>query len=479
MSNYHTLKTKRYFVDVHLSPRFINAFMQKAKILIVDDNKSIHSALELLLMPKVGDVLCISSPNRMMPILETGNIDLILLDMNFSAGVNTGNEGLFWLRKISDYDPDIPVIMITAYGDIELAVKALKEGASDFILKPWDNQKLLATVQAGLQLRWSKLEIRQLKQKECHLKNELNREHVPIIGSSPVINQMLSLINKVAKTEANVLITGENGTGKELVAREIHRLSMRANEIMVHVDMGAISESLFESELFGHVKGAFTDARDDRAGKMEAANKGSLFLDEIGNLSMPLQSKMLNVLQSREVTRLGSNKPIKIDVRLISATNRDLHQLTNENLFREDLLYRINTIHIEVPPLRDRGNDIVLLAEYFTSKYSHKYGKSCLRINSQAQEKLLKYSWPGNIRELQHTIEKAVILCDGSVLKPDVFFFKPAAVSPFSKEVTLDEMEKQMIAGVLQKTEGNLSLAAHRLGVTRQTLYNKIKKYGL
>ncbi len=453
--------------------------MLKAKILIVDDNKSIQSALELLLMPKLGDVVSISSPNRMMPLLETGNFDIVLLDMNFSAGVNTGNEGLYWLRKIRYHDPDIPVIMITAYGDIELAVTALKDGASDFVLKPWDNQKLLATVQAGLQLRWSKLEIRQLKQKESHLKNELNREYIPIIGSSTAIRQMQSLIQKVAKTEANVFITGENGTGKELVAREIHRLSGRCNEIMVHVDMGAISESLFESELFGHVKGAYTDAREDRAGKMEAANKGSLFLDEIGNLSLSLQSKMLTVLQSREVTRLGSNKPIKIDIRLICATNRNLDQLSDDKLFREDLLYRINTIHIEVPALRDRGNDILLLTEYFLAKYSHKYGKSCIRVNAQAQEKLLKYAWPGNIRELQHTIEKAVILCDGSVLKPDVFFFKPASVSPFSKEVTLEEMEKQVIAGVLQKVEGNLSLAAQRLGVTRQTLYNKIKKYEL
>jgi DNA-binding NtrC family response regulator len=290
---------------------------------------------------------------------------------------------------------------------------------------------------------------------------------------------MMSLIRKVAKTDANVLITGENGTGKELVAREIHRLSARCHEIMVSVDMGAVSETLFESELFGHVKGAFTDARDDRAGKMEAAQNGTLFLDEIGNLSVSLQSKMLSALQNREITRLGSNIPVKIDIRLICATNLDLHQLAAESRFREDLLYRINTIHIEVPPLRKRADDIILLAEYFLEKYGIRYGKSGLRINAQSKDKLLKYTWPGNIRELQHTIEKAVILCDGNVLKPDVFFFKPIPVSPFSSEITLEMMEKQMIEGVLLKVGGNLSLAAQRLGITRQTLYNKISKYGL
>ena len=457
--------------------RFV--IMRKGKILVIDDNKGIQSALELLLMPVCKEVVSISGPNRLIPLLETGDFDLILLDMNFSAGVNTGNEGFYWLRKIKEFNANIPVILITAYGDVELAVKALKEGATDFILKPWDNQKLIATVQAGFQLRWSKLEILQLKQKEGILKSEINREVVPVLGTSSVIQQMMSLIGKVAKTEANVLITGENGTGKELVAKEIHRLSARHSEIMVSVDMGAISETLFESELFGHVKGAYTDAREERVGKMEAANKGTLFLDEIGNLTLPLQAKMLAALQNREITRLGSNKSIAIDIRLISATNRELSSMIAEGSFREDLLYRLNTIHIEVPPLRERGKDILLLAEYFINKFALKYGKSNLILNQKASEKLLSYSWPGNVRELQHTIEKAVILSDGSVLKPDVFFFKPYSNSRFTKEMTLDEMEKQLIDGVLQKAEGNLSLAAQRLGVTRQTLYNKIKKYGL
>ena len=453
--------------------------MQKGKILVVDDNKGILSALELLLLPVSKSVSCISSPNRLMPLIETGNFDLILLDMNFSAGVNSGNEGLYWLKRIKEFNCDIPVILITAYGDVELAVKALKEGATDFILKPWDNQKLLATVQAGFELRWSKLEIMQLKQKEGFLKNEINRDVVPILGSSASIQQMLHLIRKVAKTEANVLITGENGTGKELVAREIHRLSSRSNEIMVTVDMGAISDTLFESELFGHVKGAFTDAHEERIGKMEAANRGTLFLDEIGNLTLPLQSKLLSVLQNREITRLGSNKPIQIDIRLISATNRDLTKMIAEGSFREDLLYRLNTIHIEVPPLSERGKDIIILAEFFIKKFVSRYGKPDMHLSQGAGDKLLTYSWPGNIRELQHTIERAVILSDGPTLKPDVFFFKPLSVTRLKHDFTLEEMEKQFISGVLQKADGNLSLAAHRLGVTRQTLYNKIRKYNL
>jgi transcriptional regulator with PAS, ATPase and Fis domain len=293
------------------------------------------------------------------------------------------------------------------------------------------------------------------------------------------MQRMMSLVAKIAPTEANVLITGENGTGKELVAREIHRLSGRSHEIMVTVDMGAVSETLFESELFGHVKGAFTDAREDRVGKMEAANHGTLFLDEIGNLTLPLQSKMLTALQNREITRLGSNKPISIDIRLISATNHDLTKMIADGQFREDLLYRLNTIHIEVPPLRERGKDIIDLAEFFIRKFAARYSKSNLRLSQAAADKLLAYPWPGNIRELQHTIEKAVILSDSLVLKPEVFLFKPLTTSKIKADITLEEMEKQLIAGVLQKAEGNLSLAAQKLGVTRQTLYNKIKKYGL
>jgi DNA-binding NtrC family response regulator len=453
--------------------------MPKGKILIVDDNKSVLSALELLLFPAFGEIRTVSTPNRIQGLLEEGEFDLVVLDMNFAAGVNTGNEGLYWLKKINEFDSELPVVMITAYGDVELAVKALKEGATDFVLKPWDNQKLLATLKSAFQLRQSRLEVSRLKQKEKALKKEFNREFRPMIGNSHCLMQMQNMIAKVAKTEANVLITGENGTGKELVAREIHRLSGRCDEVMVNVDMGAVSETLFESELFGHVKGAFTDAHEDRVGKIETAHNGTLFLDEIGNFTLSLQAKMLNVLQNRQIIRVGSNKPINVNIRLICATNRDLSQKIDEGSFREDLLYRINTIHIEVPPLRERGKDIILLSEFFLKKYSDKYGKENLRINSHAQEKLMNYRWPGNVRELQHAMEKAVILSDGNVLKPENFFFKPIMAAPIDQNLTVEEMEKRMISGVMNKANGNMSIAAQRLGFSRQTLYNKIKKYGL
>ena len=453
--------------------------MAKGKILVVDDNKSVLSALELLLFPAFGEIRTVSTPNRIQGMLESGDFDLILLDMNFSAGVNNGNEGLYWLKKIHAFDQELPVVMITAYGDVELAVKALKEGATDFVLKPWDNQKLLATLQSAFRLHQARLEVNSLRQKEKALKKEFNGEFRPMIGVSHVMMQMQNIIAKVAKTEANVLITGENGTGKELVAGAIHRLSGRCEEVMVNVDMGAVSETLFESELFGHVKGAFTDAREDRVGKMETAHKGTLFLDEIGNLSLSLQAKMLAVLQNHRITRLGSNKHIDVDIRLICATNRDLSKMVDQGTFREDLLYRVNTIHIEVPSLRERGKDILLLCEFYLKKYADKYGKNNLRINSQAQDKLLSYPWPGNVRELQHTIEKAVILSDGNVLKPENFFFKTTVTATIDNGLTIEEMEKRMIIGVLQKSNGNMSLASLQLGFSRQTLYNKIKKYGL
>jgi transcriptional regulator with PAS, ATPase and Fis domain len=319
--------------------------------------------------------------------------------------------------------------------------------------------------------------VSQLKEKEKGLKTELNRDQKFIIGSSPQLMQVLNMVRKVAKTDANVLITGENGTGKELIAHEIHRLSERANEVMISVDMGAVSETLFESELFGHVKGSFTDARENRPGKFEVADKGSLFLDEIGNLPYHLQAKLLAALQNRRISRIGSNQTIPIDIRLICATNKNLESMVGEGSFREDLLYRINTIQVEVPPLRERGNDILVLADFFLKKYSSKYNKPNLKINQQAQDKLMKYSWPGNIRELQHTIEKAVILSEGSVLKAEDFFMRPVVLGRNSdSEMTLEEMEKRMINQAIDKNNGNLSAAAEQLGITRQTLYNKIKK---
>lgn len=452
--------------------------MQKGNVLIVDDNKSIISALEILLGPECEYIHGISNPNLIPAELKNKDYNLVILDMNFKAGINSGNEGLFWLNQIKESFPDISVVLITAYSDVELAVKALKQGATDFIPKPWENSKLIATVNAAIQLNFSRNEIGQLKQKELGLKQELNSEQKYIIGSSPQLMQVLNVVRKVAKTNANILITGENGTGKELIAREIHRLSIRSHEVMVSVDMGAVSETLFESELFGHTKGAFTDAREFRAGKFETADKGTLFLDEIGNLSYHLQAKLLAAIQNRRFMRLGSDKTIPVDIRLVCATNKNLTQMVADGLFREDLLYRINTIQIEVPPLRDRGNDIEVLAEFFLKKFTSKYNKSGLKINRAAMDKLLKYKWPGNIRELQHTIEKAVILSDSQVLKPDDFFIRQLNSGKTEHQhLTIEEMEKRMIINEIEKCAGNMSSAAEQLGITRQTLYNKIKKY--
>src|SRR5674536_122748 len=396
--------------------------MIKGTLLIVDDNKSVISALEMMLQYEVEKLISITSPKRIHEILDRTEIDIVLLDMNFQAGINLGNEGLFWMKEILKHDNDISVVMITAYGDVELAVKALREGAIDFILKPWDNEKLLATINAAWKLRSSRKEALLLKNDNQFLKKEIKRgEEKIVLGASPTMINVMNIVRKVAATDANVLITGENGTGKELVAREIHNQSKRSNELMVTVDMGSITETLFESEMFGHVKGAFTDAKDDRTGKFEIAQKGTLFLDEIGNLSAQSQSKLLSALQNRYIIRVGSNKQIPVDIRLICATNSRLSDRVSEGLFREDLLYRINTIQIEVPPLRDRVDDIPVLAFHFLKIYSEKYNKHNKKINTQALEKLSNYYWPGTVRELQHSIEKAVILSDSSVLNPSDF----------------------------------------------------------
>jgi DNA-binding NtrC family response regulator len=450
---------------------------QKGSILVIDDNKSILSALEILLIPEFHEVTLLSNPNQILNELSRKDYNLVILDMNFKAGVNTGNEGIYWLERIKETKPEISVVMITAYGDIDTAVRALKSGASDFVLKPWDNNKLLATLKLAIQLNLSKKEVQKLKERETELKKEMNREQRYIIGSSQQLMGVLNLVRKVAKTDANVLITGENGTGKELIAQEIHRLSGRAKEVLVSVDMGSLSETLFESELFGHVKGSFTDAHENRQGKFEFANKGTLFLDEIGNLSFHLQAKLLSVIENRQFSRIGSNQLIPTDIRLICSTNKNVENMVREGLFREDLLYRINTIQVELPPLRDRGNDILSLAEFFLKKYSNKYNKPNLKINQQAHEKLLRYSWPGNIRELQHTIEKAVILTESNIIKPDDLYLRVGSpVNMNSSVSTLEEMEKQMIQQALEKNNGNFTAAAEQLGITRQTLYNRIKK---
>jgi DNA-binding NtrC family response regulator len=449
----------------------------KGNILIIDDNKSILNALEILLSPVFSEVNTISNPNLIPAELRKKEYNVVILDMNFSAGINNGNEGIFWLGKIREINPDISVIMITAYGDIEIAVTALKSGASDFIMKPWDNEKLLATVRIACQLNLSKREVKNLKEKETELKREINRDHKQIIGSSPQITNVIRLAGKVAKTDANILISGENGTGKELIAQEIHRLSDRSHELLVSVDMGAITETLFESELFGHVRGAFTDARENRAGKFEIAHKGTLFLDEIGNLSFHLQAKLLAAIENRQITRVGSNSPIPVDIRLICATNKNLEEMVRQGLFREDLLYRINTIQLVLPPLRERGNDIITLAESFLRKFSVKYNKKELKINQQALDKLMSYSWPGNIRELQNTIEKAVILSESDIIRPgDLYLRNIPSYDSTNAFTTLSEMEEKMIRNAIDKHNGNLTAAATQLGITRQTLYNKLRK---
>ncbi len=450
------------------------------KILIVDDNKSVLTALQMLVQTEFDEVIVLNNPASLISTLQSETIDIILLDMNFKSGINNGNEGIFWLNEILNFDSSIVVIMITAHGDVELAVRAVKEGAFNFILKPWDNNKLLATLHSASELRNSKVENTTLKSASRNLISELNPKNYELIGESKPMLDVLQMVRKVAATDANIFITGENGTGKELIAKEIHRYSKRRNNILLTVDMGAISETLFESELFGHKKGSYTDAKEDRIGKFEMANKGTIFLDEIGNLSLALQAKVLNVLQNRTITRLGDNKLIPIDIRLISATNKNLGEMISEGLFREDLLYRINTISIELPPLRERGDDIILLAEFYIKKYSSKYDKPKLKLSEKAKRKLLKYSWPGNVRELQHSMEKAVILAEDTLLTEICFSLNQNVNKQTNlKNITIEQMEKAMIINTISSEEGNMSLVAKKLGITRQTLYNKLKKYNL
>ncbi|MFC2120649.1 sigma-54-dependent transcriptional regulator [Bacteroidota bacterium] len=453
---------------------------KKGKILIVDDNKSILDSLELYLKYKFEFVKPVNDPNLIPGLIQKYNFDIVILDMNFSSKIHTGNEGIYWLRRIHKIDSSIIVIMITAYGDIGLAVKAIKEGANDFILKPWDNNKLHTTLENSLQLKKSKEEVVKLKEKQKLLEENIDKHYPEIIGRSKVMQDVFETVKKVAKTDANVLILGENGTGKELVARELHRLSKRKNEIFVEVDMGSLSESLFESEMFGHIKGSFTDAKENRTGRFEMASGGSLFLDEIGNLSLSLQSKLLKALQERKIVPIGSSKEKEIDIRLICATNKDLSEMLENDLFREDLLFRINTIQIIMPPLRERENDILLLTEKFLSQYGKKYDKPRIKINAEALKLLKDYHWPGNVRELRHTVEKAVIMSDSEVLLPEDFALSTQKkVVEKIENLSLDEAEKRIIAQSLQKNKGNISDTARDLKIGRQTLYRKITKYKL
>jgi DNA-binding NtrC family response regulator len=447
---------------------------KKGIILVVDDNKGILAAVRMLLETCFLKVITLSSPHLIGSTLREEAVDVVLLDMNFSAGMNTGNEGLYWLSEIKKVDTALPVVLFTAYADISLAVRGIKDGAADFVVKPWDNAKLIETVRHAFDLKTEKRRTRMSGQ------SAVSSESGMFWGDSAVMRQLRSLIEKVAVTEANILVTGENGTGKEMLAREIHLLSNRRNEAIVTVDMGAITETLFESELFGHVKGAFTDARADRPGKFEAADHGTLFLDEIGNLPYHLQSKLLTALQNRSIVRVGSNMPVPVNIRLIAATNRDLQAMVDREQFREDLLYRINTIHVEIPPLRERPDDIVPLGEIFLAQYAKRYTRPKLHLSHRAKDKLKAQPWTGNIRELQHTLEKAVIICDGDTLDTDAFDFPRKKELMTEKETaTLGEMEYRMIREAMDKFEGNLSLVANQLGISRQTLYNKLKRYEL
>lgn len=455
---------------------------KSAKILIIDDDEDVLQAAQLLLKQQGMIVHTEKNPGRIQSLLNGETYDIILLDMNFARDITSGSEGFYWLKKIFEIDPLSVVILITAYGDVEMAVRAIKAGATDFVLKPWQNEKLLATILSAVNLRQTRMEVANLRSRQKQLSADLDQPFHNFIGTCPAMQKVFDIINKVAKTEANVLILGENGTGKELVARELHRQSLRDDEPFISVDMGAISDSLFESELFGHVKGAFTDAREDRAGRFETASGGTLLLDEIGNLTFPLQAKILTVLEQRCVIRLGSNKPRPIDVRLICATNMPIYEMVAEKKFRQDLLYRINTVEIHLPPLRERLLDIPLLVKHFLNVYSKKYKKPVKQVSQGVLQKLQNYHWPGNVRELQHAIERVVILSESEVLQPFDFAF---ARSDSKEEIlttdnySIEEAEKMLIMKVLNKHGGNISHTARELGLTRTSLYRRLEKYGL
>ncbi|SDK38374.1 DNA-binding transcriptional response regulator, NtrC family, contains REC, AAA-type ATPase, and a Fis-type DNA-binding domains [Catalinimonas alkaloidigena] len=453
-------------------------------LLVVDDNEDVLQAARLFLKRHVASVDVESNPEAIPFLLNNRHYDVILLDMNFTRDVSSGKEGFYWLDRILEIDPSAVVILITAYGDVEMAVRAIKEGATDFVLKPWENDRLLATVLAAMKLRQSREEANTLRSQQKTLSADMDHKFQDIIGSSPAMQRVFDAIERVASTDANVLILGENGTGKELIARAIHRRSRRSEEVFVSVDLGAVAENLFESELFGHVKGAFTDAKEDRPGRFEIASSGTLFLDEIGNLSLPLQAKLLTAIQSREVTRVGSNKPRQVDIRLICATNMNLYEMIDEGDFRQDLVYRINTIEITLPPLRDRPEDIPLLAEHYLETFSKKYNKRFRGISQGAMKKMQKYNWPGNVRELQHALERAVIMSDEVSIQPEDLFLATGNNHEKAEKVNLDnynldDVEKQIINKVMKKHQGNISLAAKELGLTRASLYRRLEKHGL
>ncbi|MEP7317523.1 MAG: sigma-54 dependent transcriptional regulator [Panacibacter sp.] len=449
--------------------------LKKFSILAVDDDPDVLTAVRLLLKPEVKEILTEKNPENIHALLTKQSFDLVLLDMNFKSSINTGNEGIFWLKRIKELRPEMAVIMITAYGDIDLAVRSLKEGAADFIVKPWHNEKLMGTIEDAIRGKGVKTKIA-----SGGADSILGKE---MLGSSEVMEDIFYKVSKIAPTDANVLVMGENGTGKDLIAKAIHERSLRANMPFVKVDVGALTETLFESELFGHKKGAYTDAKEDRMGRFESANGGTLFLDEIGNISLTQQAKLLTVLQNRQVTRLGSNQPMPIDIRLICATNLPLTELANENRFRKDLVYRINTVEITVPPLRKRGDDVLMLAKHFAKQYANKYMRSSIGFDDGALQKLLQYHYPGNVRELQYTIERAIIMSDGEVLQQKDLIFSPIESAPAASaeidDMKLSTMEKNTILRVIEKHGGNITKAAKELGLTRTALYRRLSKYDI
>jgi two-component system, NtrC family, response regulator HydG len=451
--------------------------LKNKNILIVDDDLDVLTAVRLLLKTEVKEVVTEKNPENLRYLIGQKKFDLLLLDMNFNSSINTGNEGLFWLKKVKNLDPNIAVIMITAYGDIDLAVRSLKEGAADFIVKPWNNEKLINTLKEVFQ--------KQKNDRNTEGGYDLKEDNIigtSLLGEAPIMEDIFLKVKKIAPTDANILILGENGTGKELIAQAIHQQSLRYKKPFVKVDVGALTETLFESELFGYKKGAFTDAKEDRMGRFEAANGGTLFLDEIGNISLRQQAKLLSVLQNRVVTRLGSTEAIPIDIRLICATNLPLSELANENRFRKDLIYRIYTVEIKLPALRDRSNDVIVLAKHFIAIYGEKYVKNALRLSSEAVDKLKSYPFPGNVRELQYCIERAVIMSEGSVIEAKDLTFSAIENSQnteggITDDMNLNAVEKNTILKVIEKHNGNITKAAKELGLTRTALYRRLSKY--
>ncbi|MES2456170.1 MAG: sigma-54 dependent transcriptional regulator [Bacteroidota bacterium] len=456
--------------------------MIDATVLVIDDDDDILLSARLFLKQHFSQVVTCKSPKEINVLLSRNEVDIILLDMNYQKGASDGREGLYWLEHILSIDKDYVVILMTAYGNVELAVQAIKKGATDFILKPWENEKLFATLSAASRLRQSNKKVKKLEKIHSSLQKDINRQFENIVGNSEPIKHLQHTLIKVAPTDANVLILGENGTGKQVFAYELHRLSSRRNQIFMHVDLGSLNENLFESELFGYAKGAFTDAKEDKPGRFEMAEGGTIFLDEIGNLSQPLQAKLLSVLQNRTVTRLGESKERKINVRLITATNMPLNEMVSKGTFRQDLLFRINTVELELPGLARRGQDILMLASHFLTSFGNKYHKGLLKLDSKAEETLLKYHWPGNVRELQHVIERAVIMVDGIEISPADLQLSPQKFggnAAVQTDIPLEEMEKLMVQKAIDKHKGNISRAAADLGLTRAALYRRIEKFDL